>query len=75
MADRLVVSIAAALMCGLPLAAPAQERPANAAAAIAAKDLTREQFQALPPDAVIESTASTPPKTNIRRATGKHSRT
>jgi hypothetical protein len=54
MAGRLVVSLAAALMCGLPLAAPAQERPANTAAAIAAKDLTREQFLALPPDAVIE---------------------
>jgi hypothetical protein len=51
---KMIVPITAALVCGSLLAAHAQEKPANAAAAISAKDLTREQFQALAPDAVIE---------------------
>jgi len=49
-----VVPITAALICGSLVAANAQERPATAAAAISAKDLTPEQFKALAPDAVIE---------------------
>jgi colicin import membrane protein len=51
---KLTAPIAATLICGAPVVATAQEKPTNAAAAVAAKDLTREQFQALPPDAVIE---------------------
>jgi colicin import membrane protein len=54
MAWQRVIPIAVALICGLVLAANAQERPATAAAAISAKDLTPEQFKALAPDAVIE---------------------
>ena len=54
MAWKRVVPIAAALVCGSFVAANAQEKPANAASAISAKDLTPEQFQALAPDAVIE---------------------
>jgi hypothetical protein len=46
--------ITAMLVCGAVIAANAQEKPANAAAAISAKDLTREQFQALAPDVMIE---------------------
>ena len=51
---RTTVPVAAALACGGPAAATAQEKPADAAAAISGKDLTREQFLALPPDAVID---------------------
>jgi hypothetical protein len=51
---KLVVLITAALVCGSLVAANAQEKPANAASAIFAKELTREQFQALAPDAVID---------------------
>jgi hypothetical protein len=51
---KFVAPITAALVCGSLAAANAQERPATAASAISAKDLTREQFQALAPDAVIE---------------------
>ncbi len=51
---KTILPIAAALACGGPIVATAQEKPANLAAAVSAKDLTREQFQALPPDAVIE---------------------
>ena len=56
MASKRVVAIAAMLLCGSLLAANAQEqeKSATASAAISAKDLTREQFQALAPDAVIE---------------------
>ncbi len=50
-----VVSITAALLCNFLIAqSNAQEKSTNDAAAISAKDLTREQFQALAPDAVIE---------------------
>jgi hypothetical protein len=51
---KLIAPVAAALACGAPVVATGQEKPANVAAAVSAKDLTREQFQALPPDAVIE---------------------
>jgi hypothetical protein len=51
---KLVAPIAAALVCGAPVVATAQEKPANAAAVVAAKDLTREQFRELAADAVIE---------------------
>ncbi len=55
MAWQLSVPVTVALFCGSLLAAgAAEEKSANPAAAIAAKDLTREQFQALPPEAVIE---------------------
>jgi hypothetical protein len=54
MAWKTIVSIAGALACGGPIVATAEEKPANVAAAVSAKDLTREQFQALPADAVIE---------------------
>jgi hypothetical protein len=50
-----VVPITAALLCNFLVAASnAQEKSTNEASAVSAKDLTREQFQALAPDAVIE---------------------
>ncbi len=49
-----VVSVTAALLCSSLVAANAQDKIANEASAISAKELTREQFQALAPDAVIE---------------------
>ena len=48
------VPIVAALACSVPGLATAQEKAADAVSAIPAKELTREQFQALAPDAVIE---------------------
>jgi aspartyl/asparaginyl beta-hydroxylase (cupin superfamily) len=51
---KMIIPIAAALACGATTAMTAEEKPANAASVIAAKDLTREHFQTLPPDAVIE---------------------
>ena len=51
---KTIVPIAAALACGAPAVAIAQGKPANAASAVTAKELTREQFQALPPDTLIE---------------------
>lgn len=49
-----IIPITAALMCCSLLSANAQDKPTTAATAISAKDLTREQFAALAPDAVIE---------------------
>jgi hypothetical protein len=51
---KLISPIAAALVCGTPVAGTTQEKATSATAAILGKDLTREQFQALPPDAVID---------------------
>jgi hypothetical protein len=51
---KTIVPVAAALACGGPAAATAQEKPANAASAISANEQTREQFLALPADAVID---------------------
>ncbi len=51
---KTVVPIAAALAWAGPIVAIADEKPADVAAAVSAKNLTREQFQALAPDAVIE---------------------
>ena len=49
-----VVPIAAALAWVGPIVATADGKSPDVAAAVSAKDLTREQFQALPPDVVIE---------------------
>jgi len=50
-----VAPITAALLCNFVVAVSnAQEKFANEASAVSAKDLTREQFQALAPDAAIE---------------------
>ncbi len=49
---KLIAPIATALVCGVPVTVSAAEKPVDAA--ISAKDLTREQFEALAPDAVIE---------------------
>ena len=49
-----VVSITPVVLCGSAVATNAQEKPADEVSAISAKDLTREQFLALAPDAVIE---------------------
>jgi colicin import membrane protein len=55
MAWKLSAPVTVALFCGSLFAAgAAEEKSANPAPAIAAKDLTREQFQALPPEAAIE---------------------
>ena len=55
MAWKLTVAVTVALFCGsLFAASAAEEKAANPAAAITAKNLTREQFQALPPEAMIE---------------------
>jgi hypothetical protein len=51
---KTIVPIAAALACYAPALAIAQEKPSNDASAITAQGLTREQFQALPPNALIE---------------------
>jgi hypothetical protein len=45
--------IAAALICGIATAADTEERPSSSL--LPANTLTREQFKALSPDAVIES--------------------
>ena len=50
---KLIVAVAAGLASTAPVIAIAEEKP-TAPAAVSAKDLTREQFQALPPKAVIE---------------------
>jgi hypothetical protein len=50
---KLIVAVAAGLASTAPVIAIAEEKP-TAPAAVSAKDLTREQFHALPPDAVIE---------------------
>jgi len=50
---KLIVAVAAGLASTASVIAIAEEKP-TAPAAVSAKDLTREQFQALPPDAVIE---------------------
>jgi hypothetical protein len=50
---KLIVAVAAGLSSTAPVVAIAEEKP-TAPAAVSAKDLTREQFQALPADAVIE---------------------
>jgi hypothetical protein len=50
---KLIVAVAAGLASTAPIVAIAEEKP-TAPAAVSAKDLTREQFQALPADAVIE---------------------
>jgi hypothetical protein len=50
---KLIVAVAAGLASTAPVIAIAEEKP-TAPAAVSAKDLTREQFQALPPNAVIE---------------------
>lgn len=50
---KLIVAVAAGLASTAPVIAIAEEKP-TAPAAASAKDLTHEQFQALPPDAVIE---------------------
>jgi len=51
---RIAVAVTVALACGATIAARAQERPANAASAVSSKDLTREQFRALAPNAMID---------------------
>jgi hypothetical protein len=48
---RLIVAVAAGLASAAPVLAVAAEKPAAPAAV---RDLTREQFDALPPEAVIE---------------------
>ena len=53
MAGKLIVPVTLALMCGWQFAA-AQEKPANATSAIPAQKLSREQFVALAPNAVID---------------------
>lgn len=50
---KLIVAVAAGLASTASVIAIAEEKP-TAPAAVSAKDLTREQFQALPADAVIE---------------------
>ena len=50
---KLIVAVAAGLASTAPIIAIAEEKP-TAPAAVSAKDLTREQFHALPADAVIE---------------------
>ena len=51
---KTIVPVAAVLACSVPGLATAREKAADAVSAIPAKELTREQFQALAPDAVIE---------------------
>ena len=49
------IAVTVALVCGVSVAATAQEQPSNVAApAVPAKELTRAQFQALAPNAVID---------------------
>ena len=50
---KLIVAVAAGLASTATIIAIAEEKP-TAPAAVSAKDLTREQFHALPADAVIE---------------------
>jgi hypothetical protein len=50
---KTIAPVAVVLAC-LGTEAAAQEKPAATTAATVGKDLTREQFHALPPDAVIE---------------------
>jgi hypothetical protein len=50
---KLIVAVAAGLASTALVVAVAEEKP-TAPAAVSAKDLTSEQFQALPADAVIE---------------------
>jgi colicin import membrane protein len=50
---KLIVAVAAGLASTAPVIAIAEEKP-TAPTAVSAKDLTREQFHALPADAVIE---------------------
>jgi hypothetical protein len=54
---KTIVPIAVALACYAPAVAIAQENPSNNASVIATPGLTREQFQALPPNALIEISA------------------
>lgn len=52
---KIILPIAGALLCGVFIVAGAQQKSANPpAAGVAAKSLTRQQFQALPADAKIE---------------------
>jgi hypothetical protein len=51
---RIAVAVTVALACGTTIPVRAQERPANAASAVSAKELTREQFRALAPNAMID---------------------
>jgi hypothetical protein len=54
MAGKLIIPVILALLCGWQLAAAAQKKPAKAASAISAQKLSREQFVALPQNAVID---------------------
>jgi hypothetical protein len=54
MAWKLIIPVTTAVLCGSQFAAAAEEGQQNPSPAIAANELTREQFQALPADAVIE---------------------
>jgi hypothetical protein len=51
---RIAVAVTVALVCGVTVAATAQEQLSNVAPAVSAKELTRAQFQALAPNAVID---------------------
>ena len=51
---RIAVAVTVALVCGVTVAATAQEQPSNVAPAVSAKELTRAQFRALAPNAVID---------------------
>ena len=54
MAWKLIVLATVALLCGSQRGTAAEEKSAQPAPALAAKDLTREQFQALPSETVIK---------------------